>query len=204
MTETPATFPTAFKQTTNGWVFAPTVATMGPWFGTRFGAQYLVNDAQKAELDGKLKSMLFGVKVAFFFGLMVAMFARHPSWPFTLLKGIAIFLVPFVGVLGWYGVAMRRITAGTQRTSDRITYAEAIAADAAAMPMSKLVFELGANILGSGLLMWAGYHLWGDKFYNSLGAMTLWGLGFALFCGLTFHSSMKLKRALDAQARSSS
>src|ERR1051326_6401987 len=61
-----------FKQTAGGWVFAPMVAIVHPWLGTKLGSQYFVNDTTKAELQPLLKRARYakrGLEIVFRFAL---------------------------------------------------------------------------------------------------------------------------------------
>ena len=68
-----------FKQAADGWVFAPMVAILGPWLGTKLGSHYVVNDTQKAELQPVLKRARYATGLVIF-AVMLPSSLGHITW----------------------------------------------------------------------------------------------------------------------------
>jgi len=200
---------TPFKQTDNGWIFAPSVAILGSQLGTRFGKQYLVDDAQKARIQTVLRrgqrsismvclfyAILCGITALFMLGVLLGLwsFAVLPRPPFAGMSGGLIgllFALPLVLALLVSVIAARRMAVGAPESSERITHDEVLGKTAADMSSSQIKMQIGISLLFVGL----GISTIVDGIKaGSFGSVTLWLILIAFFAGFAMHSMMLMKR----------
>jgi TRAP-type C4-dicarboxylate transport system permease small subunit len=158
----------AFKPTTDGWVFVPSAAILGPWFASRFGVHYLVDDSRKAAITASLEELRRAIrKVCRFYALIcglivfalfafLAAYLALPSLRLPRLPEIGIgvtslmlliLLSPLAAVLGRYMFSMRQLLARAPRTSLRISHDEYLAREAAALSLKRIRLQLFACLL---------------------------------------------------------
>lgn len=221
MSDTAPSSEATFKRTSDGWVFAPSAAILGPWVASRFGNQYLVDDVQKASIAARLAGMrhaikticlvyavLCGLAAVAMLGLLVAYLLlpslpRLPSLPPVpggIMTFLALFLLPFAIIAGWHALAMRRMLAGLPRASARITYKDYLAQEAAALSVKQIRLQLGLCLMFAGLFV----AQLGQSIARGYGSWIMWS-ALLVMVGVTamhWFKVRKLKRDMDAVARS--
>ena len=209
-----------FKRTADGWVFAPSAAVVGPWLASRFGSHYLVDDARKDELALAIEGMqrahrgvcmvfavFCGLIAVAMLGLLIAyltlpVLPQLPPMPVFADGGtifLAVALLPFAVIVGWYAFATRRILAGSPRTSGRISYEEYLTKEAATLTMKQIKLQLGVSLMFVGLFVG---QLSQAIAVRGISAWIFWA-GLLMIVGFTsvhWFKVMKVKRAMDTAA----